>query len=61
MIAPALRIGLAVLSLVGGPIVRAVDRALRKKPELAPTCPACDDDPADRCGVCGRRRSRVEA
>lgn len=61
-IAPAVRVGLLLVSLVGGPIVRAVDRALRRKPaKLSPTCPACDDDPAERCAVCHRRQSRVEA
>jgi hypothetical protein len=47
-------------------LIREVPRAVRRgrerrRAEVAPFCPACDDDPAERCGVCGRRRSWVEA
>ena len=70
MIAPILGAVSAVATLAAE-VLRAVRRGGRRRDshkvphkdphKVAPFCPACDDDPAERCGVCGRRRSWVEA
>ena len=58
LIAHAIRAGVVVLAEIVGEVIA---RRRERRAELSPTCPACDDDPAERCPVCRRRASRVEA